>query len=122
VVLPTVVAATSARVVASGGPIVVMAPSSADDIVVALRLTSVTEGVMHRGGPEAVVHRGGLEAVVHRGRSILSRWHRGPFRGVPVPPRRGAFGLLYRGGLEKVSELAANPLPLRGRGLGHRSD
>ena len=34
--------------------------------------------------------------------------------------RCGAFGLLYRGGLEKVSELAVNPSPLRGRRLGHR--
>ena len=48
--------------------------------------------------------------------------HRGPFGGVPAPSRRGAFGLLYRGGLEKVSELAVDPSPLHGRGLRHRSD
>ena len=63
-VLPAVVAATSVRVVASSKPIVVVAPSPADHIVVALRLASVAE---------TVVHRGGLEVVVHRGLSILSR-------------------------------------------------
>jgi len=111
-VLPAIVATASVQVVTSGGPIVVVAPSPADHIVVALRLASVAEAVVHRGGPEAVVHRGGLEAVVHRGL----------FRGVPAPSRRGAFGLLYRGGLEKVSELAMDPSPLRGRWLGHISD
>ena len=64
-VLPTVVATTSVQVVASGGPIIVVAPSPADHIVVALRLASVAKAVVHRGGLEAVVHRGGLEAVMH---------------------------------------------------------
>ena len=94
-VLPTIVATASVRVVASGGPIVVVAPSPANHIVVALRLTSVAE---------AVVHRGGLEAVVCRG----------PFRGVHAPSRRGAFGLLHRGGLEKASKRAVDSLPLGG--------
>ena len=47
VVLPTVVAATSMRMVASGGPLIVVALSPADHIVVALRLTSVAEAVVH---------------------------------------------------------------------------
>ena len=48
-VLPTVVAATSVRVVTSDRPIIVVVPSPADHIVVALRLTSVAEAVVHRG-------------------------------------------------------------------------
>ena len=50
-VLPTVIVAASVRVVASGGPIIVVAPSPADHIVVALRLASVAEAVVHRGDP-----------------------------------------------------------------------
>ena len=46
-VLPTVAAATSVWVVALGGPIIIVAPSPADHIVVALRLTSVAEVVVH---------------------------------------------------------------------------
>ena len=46
-VLPTDVATASVRVVASGGPIVVVVPSPTDHIMVALRLTSVAEAVMH---------------------------------------------------------------------------
>ena len=45
-VLPTVVAATSVQVVASSGPIIVVAPSPADHIVVLLRLTLVAEAVV----------------------------------------------------------------------------
>ena len=46
-VLATVVAAASVRVVASGGPIVVVASLPTDHIVVILRLASVAEAVMH---------------------------------------------------------------------------
>ena len=46
-VLATVVAAASIRVVASGRPIVVVAASPADHIVVILRLASVAEAVVH---------------------------------------------------------------------------
>ena len=42
----TVVATASVRVVASGGPLVVVAPSPADHIVVLLRLASVAEAVV----------------------------------------------------------------------------
>ena len=45
-VLPTVVAATSVWMVASGEPVVVVAPSPTDHIVVLLRLASVTEAVV----------------------------------------------------------------------------
>ena len=64
-VLPTAIATTSVRVVASGGPIIIVASSPADHIVVALRLVLVAEAVVHRGGLKAVVHQGGLEAVMH---------------------------------------------------------
>ena len=102
-VLPAVVAATSVWVVTSDEPVIVVAPSPADHVVVLLRLASVAEAFVDRGGPEAIVHRG-------------------PLRDVLTSPRRGALGLLYCGGLEKVLELAADPSPLRGRGLRHRSD
>ena len=46
-VLPTVVATASMRVVASGGPLIVVAPSSADHIVVALRLMPAAKSVVH---------------------------------------------------------------------------
>ena len=46
-VLATVVAAASVRVVASGEPIVVVASSPADRIVVAWRLTPITEAIVH---------------------------------------------------------------------------
>ena len=45
-VLPTVVVTALVRVVASGGPIVVVAPSPADHVVVLLRLASVVEAVV----------------------------------------------------------------------------
>ena len=37
----------------------------------------------------------------------------------PHAVERRNFRLLYRGGLEEVSELAVDPSPLRGRWLGH---
>ena len=46
-VLPAVVAATSVRMVASGRPLIVVASSPADHIVVVLRLASVAKAVMH---------------------------------------------------------------------------
>ena len=45
-VLPAVIAATSVWLVASGEPIVVVAPSPADHIVVLLCLASVAEAVV----------------------------------------------------------------------------
>ena len=46
-VLSTIVATALVRVVASGEPIIIVAPSLADHIVVALRLASVVEVVVH---------------------------------------------------------------------------
>ena len=46
-VLATIVAAALVRVVASGRPIIVVASSPADHIMVILRLTSVAEAVLH---------------------------------------------------------------------------
>ena len=68
-VLPTIIATTLVWVVASSGPLVVVAPSPADHVMVALRLAPFAEAVVHRGCPEAIVHRGGPEAIVHRGLS-----------------------------------------------------
>ena len=59
-VLPAVVAIGSVRVVTTGGPMVVVKPSPADHIVVALRLASVAEAVVHRGGPVGCRHPSGL--------------------------------------------------------------
>ena len=50
-VLLTVVAAAPMRMVALGGPLTVVAPSSADHLVVTLRLVLVVKAVMDRGDP-----------------------------------------------------------------------
>ena len=70
-VLPTIVATASVRVVASGWPIIVVAPSPADHIVVALRLALVDEAVVHRGGPVGYRRPSGLGT--NRGVSIPLR-------------------------------------------------
>ena len=46
-VLATIIAAASVQVLASGGPIVVVASSPADHIMVILRLALVVEAIMH---------------------------------------------------------------------------
>ena len=74
-VLPTIVATTSMRVVASGGPIIVVAPSPVDHIMVALRLVLVAEAVVHRGG--LVGYRCLSRLGTNRGLSILPRRCRG---------------------------------------------
>ena len=76
-VLPTIVVTTSVRVVASGGPIIIVAPSPTDHLVVALRLTSVAEVVVHRGGPVGRRCPSGLGT--NRGLPILPRRCRGKF-------------------------------------------
>ena len=45
-VLPTIIAATSVRMVAAGGPLIVVASSPADHLVVTPRLALVTEVVV----------------------------------------------------------------------------
>ena len=76
-VLPTIVATASVRVVASGGPLVVVAPSPTDHVVVALCLALVAEAVVHRGGPVGRRCLSGLGT--NRGLPILLRWCRGKF-------------------------------------------
>ena len=67
-VLPTIIATASMRMVASGGPLIVVAPSPTDHIVVALRLASVaerscTEGALRQSCTEGVLScRDGAEA------------------------------------------------------------
>ena len=118
-VLLTFVAIASVRVVASGGSIVVVVPSPADHIVVALHLALVAEAVVHRGGPIGRRCPSGLGT--NRGLPILPMRCRGEVQGGSVPPGGGTLGLLHRGGLEEILELTTNPSPLRGRGLRHRA-
>ena len=119
-VFPIVVAATSVRMVALGGPLIVVAPSPADHLVVALRLALVAEAVVQQGDPVDCRCPSGLGT--NRGLPILLRWCRGKVRGASVPSGGGTLGLLHRGGLEEIPELAVDPSPLRGGGLGHHSD
>ena len=119
-VLPTVVATTLVWVVASGGPLVVLAPSPTDHIMVALCLASVAKAIVHRGGPIGRWCPSGLRT--NRGLPILPRRCRGKLRGTSTPSGGGTLGLLHRGGLEEILELAVNPLPFYGRGLGHRAN
>jgi len=82
-VLLAVVATASVRVVVLGGPIVVVAPSPADHIMVTLRLTSVAEAVVHRGALLAFGARAGS------GRTEASLSYRGGAVGSSeAPPRR----------------------------------
>ena len=60
VVLLTFVAATPMWMVALGGPLTVVAPSSTDHLVVALRLASVVEAIVDRGNPVGCRHLSGL--------------------------------------------------------------
>ena len=119
-VLSTIVAAASVQVVASSGPLIVVASSPADHLVVALRLTSVAEAVVQQGDPVDCRCPSGLG--MNRGLPILLRRCHGKVRGTPAPLGGGTLGLLHHGGLKEIPELAADPLPLHGRGLGHRLD
>ena len=74
-VLATVVAAALVRVIASGGPIVVVVSLPADHIMVVLHLTSVAEAVVHREGLVGCRCPSRLET--NRGLSILLRRCRG---------------------------------------------
>ena len=60
------------RMVASGGPLTVVAPSSADHLVVTLRLVSVIEAVVDRGDPIGYRHLSGLRT--DRGLPIMQAW------------------------------------------------
>ena len=118
-VLPTVVVTASVWVVASGGPIIIVAPSPTDHLVVALRLTSVAEVVVHQGGLVGFWCPSGLGT--NQGLPILPMRCRGEVRGGSAPLGGETLGLLHRSGLEEIPELAANLSPFCGRGLGHRA-
>ena len=119
-VLLTVITATSVRMVASGGPLIVVASSPADHLMVSLHLALVAEAVEQQGDP--VGYRCPSELGTYRGLPILSRQCHGKVQGASAPLRGGTFGLLYHDSLKEVLELTADLLPLRGRGLGHRLD
>ena len=92
-----VVAATSVHMVASGGPLTVVASSSADYLVVSLPLVSIVEAVKEHGDP--VSYRCSSRFGTSRGFPVLSRWCRGQVRDAPVPSGGRTLGLLNRGGL-----------------------
>ena len=119
-VFPTVVAATSVRMVALGGPLIVVASSPVDLLVVTLHLASVAEAVEQQGDPMGYRCPSGLG--MNRGLPILLMRCQGEVRGGSALPGGGTLGLLHRGGLEEIPELAVNPSPFRGRGLGHRAN
>ena len=69
-----VVAATSVHMVASGGPLTVVASSSADYLMVSLPLVSIVEAVKEHGDP--VSYRCSSRFRTSRGFPVLSRWCR----------------------------------------------
>ena len=72
-VLLTVITATSVWVVAPGGPLVVVASSPADHLMVSLRLASIGEAVKQQGDPVGYRCSSGLG--MNRGFPILpGRW------------------------------------------------
>ena len=71
-VLSAVVAAAPMWMVASGEPLAVVALSSADHLVVTLRLTSIIEAVMDRGDPTDCRHPNGFGT--NRGLPTLLMW------------------------------------------------
>ena len=71
-VLSAVVAAAPMWMVASGEPLAVVASSSADHLMVTLRLASIIEAVMDRGDPTDCQHPNGF----------------GTNRGLPILPMR----------------------------------
>ena len=67
-----VIAATLVHMVASGGPLTVVASSSADHLMVTLRLASVIEAVVDQGDPIDYRHLSRLGT--NHGLPILSVW------------------------------------------------
>ena len=96
-VLPAIVATTSVWVVAPSGPLVVVASSPADHLMVSLHLALVAEAVKQQGDPVGYRCLSGLR--MNRGFPILPRRCRGQLREAPVPLGGGTLGLLNRGGL-----------------------
>ena len=106
--------------VASSGPLIVVASSPADHLMVSLHLALVAEAVKWQGDPVDGWRPSRL--WTNRGLPILPTWCRGEVRGGFAPSGGGTLGLLHRGGLEEIPELTADPSSLHGRGLGHCSD
>ena len=96
-VLLAIIAAASVWVVAPGGPLVVVASSPADYLMVSLRLSSIAEAIKQQGDPVGYRCSSGLRT--NRGFPILLRRCCGQVRGAPVPSGGRTFGLLYRGSL-----------------------
>ena len=119
-VLLTIITATSVRMVAPGGPLIIVASSPADHLMVSLYLALVAKAVEQQGDPMG--YRCPRRLGTYRGFPILPRRCHGKLRGTSTPSRGGTLGLLHYGGLKEIPELAMDPSPLRGRGLEHRSD
>ena len=96
-VLLAVVATASVWVVAPSGPLVVVASSPADHLMVSLHLTSITEAVQKHGDPMGYQRSSGLGTC--RGFPVLPRRCRGQVRDAPMPSGGRTLGLLNRGGL-----------------------
>ena len=96
-VFPAIIVATSEWMLAPGRPLIVVAPSPADHLVVALCLASVAEVVQKHGGPVGYRCSSGLGTS--RGFPVMPRRCRGQVRDAPVPSGGGTLGLLNRGGL-----------------------
>ena len=96
-VLLTVITATLVWMVALGGPLIIVASSPADHLMVSLHLASIAEVVKKHGDPVGYRCSSGLGT--NRGFPILPRRCCGQVRGAPVPSGGGTFGLLHHGGL-----------------------
>ena len=96
-VLLAVIAAALVRVVTPSGPLIVVASSPTDHLMVSLHLASIAEVVKKHGDPVGYRCSRGLRT--NRGFPILPRRCCGQVRGAPVPSGGGTFGLLYRSGL-----------------------
>ena len=85
------------HMVASGGPLIVVASSSADHLMVSLPLVLIVEAVKEHGDP--VSYRCSSRFGTSRGFPVLPRWCRGQVRDAPMPSGGRTLGLLNRGGL-----------------------
>ena len=119
-ILLSVITATSVWMVALDRPLVVVASSPTDHLMVCLHLALVVEAVEPQGDPVGYWRPSGLGT--NRGLPILPMRCRGEVRGGSAPSGGEALGLLHRDGLEEVPELATNPSPFHGRGLRHRAN
>ena len=96
-VFPAIVATASVWVVAPSGPLVVMASSPTDHLMVSLHLASIAEAVQKHGDPVGYWRSVGLRTS--RGFPVLPRRCREKVRGAPAPLGGRTLGLLNRSGL-----------------------